>query len=353
MSFGSGVTDLQEVAVIGLQEAAVVAGALAVAVALAGIGAGMGVLAGVALVAGVGLAGVVPAGIVAIGVALAGSIAVGAAAAVLGKRPTGQPGRYAGVLGPAIAMPFFTISPFGSQLGDPLFVVLITFILVLPVVNGLWDFGSWWVSRSLGRHLLTKLKGSSPIGGKAWAIFWHIALDLVVAALALLSLACFLGFAFQSYQNTDVWWSGRERGTLALPAYIDIASAAPLNDGLWLTAMLVSTLIPTFLHGVIVIAGALGLFVPVTTDRLKLADGLETLNNLGEQQRKLVLQRAGRYFANGRPALWALATLLLLILLVLISAALAAIHLGGFANYIATAAHVGVDFSNWLLGAAV
>jgi hypothetical protein len=38
-------------------------------------------------------------------------------------------------------------------------IVLIILFLVLPLVNGLWDWFSWWVSRLLGRDLLAKLDG--------------------------------------------------------------------------------------------------------------------------------------------------------------------------------------------------
>ena len=277
--------------------------------------------------------------------------AVGAGIAVLGKRRTGQRGLYAGALGPWLGLALSgALVPSGKQFANEIAVLWITFFFALPVVNGLWDFGSWWVSRSLGRHLLTKLQGKAGAGGQGWTIVWHIVFDLFLAALFLLSLGWFLGFAFQSYHNIGVWYGGAENAPLALPAYIDAAAAAPFGEGLWVSAMLLSTLIPTFLHGAMAIAGALALFTPVTAARLKLADDLEMLDQVDAKQQNIILQRAGRHFANGRPGLWTFATLLLLILLGLLSAAVAAIHTGGFADYVASAAQAGVGFSDWLFG---
>ncbi len=160
-----------------------------------------------------------------------------------------------------------------------------------------------------------------------------------------------LGFAFESYHNIGIWWGEIERGPLpALTNDIAIAAAEPFGKGLWMTAMLLSTLLPTLLHGVMAIAGAVTLFRPVTAARRSLAEDLEALDYLDEGKRALVLQRAGRYVANGRPAVWLFATLLILALLFLLSNAFALIHEGGFADYVKDAALSGLAASDWLFG---
>ncbi len=269
----------------------------------------------------------------------------------LGKRRIDQRGLYSGPLGVFIGFALYVALSGDDQFGNELAIAWITLFFALPVVNGVWDFGSWWISRSLGRHLLTKLDGKAGAGGQGWAMFWHIALDLALAVGFLLSLAWFLGFAFESYHNVGIWWDGIEQAPLpGLASDIGIAAAEPFGKGLWMTAMLLSTLLPTLLHGVVAIAGAVTLFRPVTADRRSFADDLEALDDLNEAKRALVLQRAGRYVANGRPAVWLFATLLLLALIALISNAFALIHGGGFADYVKGAALSGLAVSDWLFG---
>lgn len=287
-------------------------------------------------------------GIVAAVIALA--VAVGISISVLAKRRLGLCGLFAGPIGLLVGLAAVAaLFGSGKQFSDEVIFAWITLLLALPIINGIWDFGSWLISRSLGKHLLGKLKGKYGSISQGWTIFWHIAADLVIAIGFLLSLAWFLGLAFESYHNIGVWWHSAEQGPLPqLIQDIKNAAAEPFSKGLWLTAMLLSTLIPTLLHGAMAIAGALSLFTPVTAVRKSLAEDLEALDHLDEKTQALVLQRAGRHIANGRPGIWFLAVFLLLGLVALLSISLTYLHAGGFADWVKDAALAGVAFSDLL-----
>ena len=87
------------------------------------------------------------------------------------------------------------------------------------------------------------------------------------------------------YHNLAIWYGGSGDAPLALPAYIDAAAASPFGEGLWVSVMLLSTLFPTVLHGLMALAGAFALFTPVTAARLTLAGDLERLDQLEELQK--------------------------------------------------------------------
>ena len=160
------------------------------------------------------------------------------------------------------------------------------------MVNGFWDWGSWWVSRWLGRHLLGKLHDDGASGERVWAVVWHGGIDLVLALLMLGTFAFFLAFAFESYNQLA---SALGPAAYQLVPFIDAAALAPWGQGLWLTVMLLSTLVPTALHGVMLLASPLALLFLATPQRAGLADALDGFEEADETEQLRILRLTGRY----------------------------------------------------------
>ncbi|MDR8391364.1 hypothetical protein NC796_09460 [Aliifodinibius sp. S!AR15-10] len=100
------------------------------------------------------------------------------------------------------------------------------FLLALPLINGVLDFFSWAVSRTLGR-LMIKLSW-------LWALVFII-VDLLVAFLILVGLTWTLSFAARIH-------------SIDINQLLNQVFAEPFEAGLWIVVMLASTLIPTVIH---------------------------------------------------------------------------------------------------------
>ncbi len=119
------------------------------------------------------------------------------------------------------------------------------FFSILPILNGLLDWLSWWISRRLGGHLLNRPHGM--------AIFAHIALDFVFAFLALGLLAVFLTGGIELF-NQLALFVGNESSPLILDDLLKNSYLNPWSvDSGWIMVMLITTLFPTFGHLVLVI----------------------------------------------------------------------------------------------------
>lgn len=107
----------------------------------------------------------------------------------------------------------------------------------LPILNAGLDWLSWWASRGLMRDLFPR--ADAPVPGM-WRILAHLALDIAVAALALLALAAVLpfGLGLASRFGSEFPWRD----------LVADGQDHPLAQGLGVTIMLATTLIPTALH---------------------------------------------------------------------------------------------------------
>ena len=112
------------------------------------------------------------------------------------------------------------------------------FLVVLPMINGLFDWPSWAVSRWLIKQL-----ASEPATPKR--LFLHALTDLAAALLLLLGLAA-------TMSSTVVLLH------LGIPVteIVDEALRHPFERGSWLILMLASTLVPTALHAIVVLSSA-------------------------------------------------------------------------------------------------
>jgi hypothetical protein len=233
-----------------------------------------------------------------------------------------------------------------SGLADAMALLLLLFFLALPVANGFWDWLSWIVTRRLGAHLLRHLGPRAGSGSRAAAIMAHGLLDLGAAVALMLSMAFALALGFELYNEVAI----RQRGepVFALPPFVDAAAADPLLTGFWLTAMLGTTLVPTFLHGLVLIASPLAVAVLPDARRLALAEGLEGYDALPEERRIAVRRKAAWWLTRARVGTWTVAAVLFLVVLAVFFGAIRELHRGGFADLVRNAAHLGIWCGQWL-----
>lgn len=225
-------------------------------------------------------------------------------------------------------------------------LILLLFFLVLPVVNGFWDWLSWMATRRLGAHLLRHLGQGVSWRERAIAVLGHGLLDLAAAVALMLSMAFVLALGFEVYNELAI----RQRGqpVFALGPFIDAAAADPLLTGFWLTAMLGTTLVPTFLHVGILIASPLALAFLPDARRLELAAGLEGYDALPEDKQAAVRRKTAWWLTRARVGTWTVAGLLFLAVLALFFGGIRLLHQGGFADWVRDAAYAGIWCGQWL-----
>lgn len=124
------------------------------------------------------------------------------------------------------------------------------FFFGLPLLNAALDTGSWAVSRWLGREMLDR-------NFHRWGMIGFAFLDFVVAFLFLSMLAVLLGAAGESIDQFAFATTGSH--VLNLGAIIRQATMDPFGNGLWITLMLFSTLVPTAIHAFVAIGSTIQL----------------------------------------------------------------------------------------------
>ena len=141
-----------------------------------------------------------------------------------------------------------TTVPIPIAIGVGQSVMLILFVsFIIPFLNGALDWPSWGASRWMMRRLERDAeRGVWPI------IILHIMIDIALAFLflaILISVFAVLGDLISS--NPNFIWREDE--------FFGDAEIDPFGAGFWLTAMLLSTLVPTIIH----LAAAVGAIVVV------------------------------------------------------------------------------------------
>lgn len=157
------------------------------------------------------------------------------------------------------------------------------FFCLLPVANALLDWWSWAVSRWLGRDLHDLMSGRKRrlgswlrrLFGRATmpaAFAVHVAADVLAAAAFLVGLAILLPFLVQLF-NAGMVCLG-EPGPIELRDYLQAVVANPWPDGAWALSMLLTTLIPTFLHAIVALITLFMWLIQPTHWRRAIVDGL-------------------------------------------------------------------------------
>ena len=294
-------------AVGGLVGAGAFAGArarsVAFAVTVAFAGAGAGAFAG-AVAKAVNVA-------VAVNVAGAFAGAVGAGFGIA-RHPSERKGIWAGAVGGMTGLGMLGFITSSKHSHDSFNVLLLLFFLILPLVNSLFDWLSWWTTRILGQRLLAVLDEPQGIWRRRGIIVLHSLADLASSVALLLLMAFALGLGFQAYNDLAMFW--HESEPLNLLAVIAATAYDPWGEGFWFTLMLLTTLLPTFGHGIMLLGSPLGLLLIPDRKRLELADELEHYATAGERQPNIRF-RAARWHVQERLTHWLLGGVLLVWLL--------------------------------------
>lgn len=176
------------------------------------------------------------------------------------------------------------------------------------------------------------------------AVLGHGLIDPLATVTLLLLMAYALAFGFEGYNELGLF----QRGEPVLPglaARID-AAADPWGAGFWLAAMLFTTVLPTFLHGVMLLGSLAGfLFIP-DRQRKMLAEKLNGYDTAGDMQASIRRQVA-RWLTYGEMLTYGMA-LLLLSWLLLRFGMLWFLPGGGLTGWVRNAAHAGLDSAAWL-----
>jgi hypothetical protein len=202
--------------------------------------------------------------------------------------------------------------------------LLFLFFVLIPVVNACLDWLSWGITRMLmreGRRLSGDLKGLAGAAGLMLASF-------AVAVLLMVALAALLPNAIEA-MNRLFALAG-----LSIFKWRDLvgnAVKAPWSEGLFVTGMLLTTIVPACTHLIVGLAGTLARFTPgALTAASYLSSHPEVVPTLHEQgpvKLTLILSR-----------LWYLAAIAATLALIwLASFAIAATHapVGSFLQQVA------------------
>jgi hypothetical protein len=178
----------------------------------------------------------------------------------------------------------------------------------------------------------------------------HAIADLVAAIFFLAAMAYLLALGFASYDQIAIALSEGSTGAFELEAFIERGAAAPWTDGLWLTIMLISVLVPTFLNMLLLLASPLALMALPTEKRLALAGDLETYADQPERQAS-IRRRAGQYVAREKHAALALAAFIFVLLFGALGWLISTLHRGGLADLVLYVALCGVWTANAIASA--
>lgn len=240
---------------LGLAAIAVLAAITVLAVAIARVGSAGFAVAGTVLAAILGflaIAGSITGAFdgldVITGIVVAAAVAVTFAGSGAGAGAALTAVAVAGVVA------FVTLLD-GTSLADPKITSWLLFIILLPPINAVFDWASWWASRALGRNLVSTLeKPEVTTWRRIRTLLRDMFLDIIIAVVLLTMLAYFMPRLIDAWNGFVVMLEGEE-APIDLVDYLCAAARNPLTDGLWATLMLFSTLIPTIGHlGVLIMA---------------------------------------------------------------------------------------------------
>lgn len=137
---------------------------------------------------------------------------------------------------------------FGKLFADSSIMAVLLFLVMLPAVNGVFDWTSLTISRLLG-YALRSVMRRPRISRLSYVV--HIVLfavgDFVIAAFLLVAITYSLGWIIESINSSAL--DAGYGPPLELAGFMNGVTDSPIGpNGLWVTFMLFSTLIPTFAH---------------------------------------------------------------------------------------------------------
>ena len=127
-------------------------------------------------------------------------------------------------------------------------VIYLLYFALFPFINAMLDFLSTALSRYLGEKLLTDLSAK-----KVWVVVARSFIDIVFAfcAFVVLGLGIYMMIALASFYLDVI---DAQDVVLDANAILNSWLHDPWSEYLWITFMLISTFVPTFVHLSIVVA---------------------------------------------------------------------------------------------------
>lgn len=145
---------------------------------------------------------------------------------------------------------FLTIAVTGTEIG----LSLAIFLALLPILNALLDWLSLATSRYLISHVLNQRN-------KNWLMLLkHIILDIALAVIFMLSIATLIPISLQATNLILAFFEFEL--ILSWKLLLDQTRQEPFTQGLLVTGMLFTTLIPTFLHLILCVLALLCPVIP-------------------------------------------------------------------------------------------
>jgi len=157
-------------------------------------------------------------------------------------RAVASGGAVAGALAVAVAVASASASAsyFKTGIMDDYSITVVLFLVVLPFLNGAWDWFSLSVSRCLGEDILKRRSGLRALG--------LALLDVAAAVFFLFTLAAVLILGIETLVYFAEW-------DFNLQDFLIVAATDPWGQGFWVSFMLLSTLVPTAAHFAVVLFG--------------------------------------------------------------------------------------------------
>ena len=146
----------------------------------------------------------------------------------------------------------------GCYIVDVEVVGFFALIIIIPVINSIFDYISYFVSKALIVHL----SEISPKKTKWFLsfIFIHIVFDIILAVTLLLGLAILLLFILKYYFE---YTATQSCGGVDLGSFVNLIKDTPISlDTTWIIIMLLTTLIPTLIHTVTAVIALIRNIVP-------------------------------------------------------------------------------------------
>ena len=274
--------------------------------------------------------------------------ALGVAAGVLHPQSHRRGLLWVGGFGAFVGLGIMSDAIAEKQAASETALFILLFFLILPLANGLFDWLSWWATRALGRRLLGLLAKETSGWQRGWAIAGFGLADLAIAVGLLLAMAYTLALGFEGYNEFAQFQ--RHEAVFALRTMIEAAAASPWHSGFWLTAMLLTTLLPTFGHGLVLLGSPLGVVFIPDRQRLALAEALDGYEQMDKSKQAALRRRAAGWIIHGRVLSQLAALALLVWLLGRIAAFVYLLNEGGLAAFVAQAAYAGIRTAEGLGG---
>ncbi|MGI9509637.1 MAG: toll/interleukin-1 receptor domain-containing protein [Geminicoccaceae bacterium] len=189
------------------------------------------------------------------------------------------------------------------------FIILagITLFTMLPLLNGLLDMVSWLWTRWLAGRLHDELLRGRRVEARAATVLGHTFADLALAIFALILLAWLLAFAFELYGQAGLAGPvDAEHGSYVRPM-IEDAIKGPWQNGFWVWLILLSTLVPTMIHMIFLLAAPLAVIALPDRRRLRLVERLEAFDHASREEQTTTVRKVATYMARERSVIWIVA----------------------------------------------